>query len=291
MSDRQKAFLLIILSSIMGGGMGAFTKIGLSEIPPLSFAFTRFFLALLIVMPLLIKAKRKIIKDFAVVGPLSLFASVNIIFFTLGVKTTTATISQVLYAGVPILIGFLSYLFLKEKLGIQKTIGILIGFVGVLVVVFLPLIEQNNFFSGDLLGNMIISIGVVCWSIYMFASKKLQKTHSPFIIVGIFIILTTLILFPFFLLDLKTNYGWWIHLSFNSLVSMFYVVFIGTIGSYLLGQYAIKHGGTVFASMTFYIQPIFAFLIAYLTLGERLTLGIFVGGLLALLGVFFTTKR
>ena len=59
---------------------------------------------------------------------------------------------------------------------------------------------------------------------------------------------------------------------------------------YLLNQYAIKHGGSVLASMQFYLFPVFAYLSAFLLLGEQLTLGLVVGGTLALLGVYHTLR-
>lgn len=205
MTDRQKAFLSIFLGSILGGAMGAVTKVGLLEIPPLSFAFIRFFVATVIIFPFILKSERKIIKDFITVAPMSLLAALNIAFFTIGVKTTTATISQILYAGVPIIIGLVSHFLLSEKLGFAKISGIIVGFIGVLVVVFLPILEKGKVFSGDLTGNIIIAAGVVCWSLYMVFSKRIQKTYSPFVIVSIFIMLTAIVLFPFFLLDLKNK--------------------------------------------------------------------------------------
>lgn len=291
MNDRQKAFFSIVLVSLFGGAMGAVTKIGLSNIPPLSFAFIRFFIAFLIIIPFIRKAERKIIKDFVALAPISLLATINIVLFTLGVKATTATISGLLYAATPLIIALFSYLFIAEKLNRNKILGIIIGFMGVLVVVFLPFLEKGKAFSGDLFGNLLISAAVVCWSFYMIFSKKMQKTYSPFVIVSIFTILTTLALFPFFLVDLKLNYGWWNGVEISSFISLFYAGAVGTVMSYLLNQYAIRHGGSVFASMAFYIQPLFAFLSAFFLLGEGLTLGILLGGSLALIGVFFVTKK
>ncbi|MDO8658564.1 MAG: DMT family transporter [Candidatus Levybacteria bacterium] len=292
MTNRQKAFLFIFIGSIMGGAISAVTKVGLIEIPPLSFAFLRFFGAAIIITPFyILKKKRKVIKDFIAVAPISVLAAANIALFTIGVKTTTATISQILYAGVPIIIGLVSHFLLSEKLGFTKISGIAVGFIGVIIVIFLPILEKGKAFSGDLTGNMLIATGVISWSLYIVFSKRMQKNYSPFVIVSIFIILTAIVLFPFFLIDLRTNNGWWINVGFNSLISLLYVVIIGTIITYLLMQYAIKHGGIVFSSMAFYLQPVFGFLAAFIILGEGLTTGILIGGILALLGVFFVTKK
>lgn len=291
MSNRQKAFLSVFLSAVLGGGMGAVTKIGLAEIPPLSFAFLRFFIATIIISPYIFKYKRAVMKNLVQIAPLSLLASANIALFTIGIKMTTATIAGILYAGAPLLISFISYSLLQEKLVLKKIIGIFIGFTGVIVIVFLPIIESGKTFAGNLTGNLIIVTAVVCWSFYLAFSKKLHLDHSPFRIVSIFIIVTTVVLMPFFFMDLKTNYGWWENIGLNSLLAMFYVTILGTIITYVLTQHAIKHGGSIFASMIFYLQPVFAFLFAFILLGEKLTSGIIIGGGLALFGVFFVTKK
>lgn len=291
MNDKQKAIFSIFAYSVLGGAMAAVTKVGLSQIPPFSFAFVRFFLATLIVIPFIWHKRKFLIKDFKTLGPFSIFATLNIIFFVLGINLTTANISQILYAVVPIVVGLLTHFALGEKLSSRKIMGIMIGFIGTFLVLFLPILEKGGKFSGNLMGNILLAMAVICCSGYIMLSKKAQETHSPFHIVSIFIILTTIALFPFFLFESITRYGWWSGININSVFSMSYVVLAGTIFTYLLNQYSIKHGGSVFASMAFYLAPLFGFLVAFFLLGEQLTLGLIIGGVLALLGVFITTKK
>ncbi|MDP3987640.1 MAG: DMT family transporter [Candidatus Levybacteria bacterium] len=291
MSDRQKAFISIIVGSIVGGVVSTFMKVGLNEIPPLSFAFLRFFLASLIIFPFILKKKKNIIKHFIAISPISLFATANIALFVLGIRYTTATVSQILYAAVPLFIGLVSYLFLSQRLPLNKIWGIILGFLGIVVVVVLPILEKGRSFSGDLSGNLIITLGVVCYSIYMILSKKIQEKYSPFEITSIFIFLTSIVLFPFFLLELRSYSGWWNHATLIDYSTIIYSALFATVFAYILGQYAIKHGGAIFASMSFYVQPIVAFVSASFILGEKLTAGIIIGGSLALLGVFITTKK
>ena len=291
MNDKQKAFFAIFGYALLGGAMAAITKVGLSQIPPFSFAFVRFFLATLIVTPFIWSKRRFLIRDFKTLGPFSIFATLNIIFFVVGINLTTANTSQILYAVVPIVVGLLTHFVLGEKLSSKKIMGIIVGFIGTFLVLFLPILDKGGKFSGNLTGNILLTIAVVCFSGYIMLSKKAQKTHSPFHIVSIFIILTTIGLFPFFLFESISQYGWWNGISINSVFSISYVVLAGTISTYLLNQYSIKHGGAVFASMAFYLSPIFGFLVAFFLLGEQLTMGLIVGGVLALLGVYITTKK
>lgn len=291
MSDRQKAIVGIFLGSLFTGAVAAVTKVGLEEIPPLSFAFLRFLVASILLLPLFIRKSSNILKDLTALAPPSIFATANIIFFVIGIKTTTATIGQMLYAGVPLLTGLIAHYLNTEKLTRQKSIGITVGFVGVILIVLLPVLEQGKMFSGGLRGNLLIAAGVISWSFYMAFSKKAQARFSPFIITSAFILITTIVLSPLFLLELKTASGWWNGITSAGILSIAYVALIVTIGGYWLNQYIIKLGGSIFASMGFYLTPVFAFLAAFVLLGERLTAGFILGGALSLLGIYLTTRK
>lgn len=291
MTDRQKAFVSIIAVVFIGGATSAIAKIGLSQVTPISFAFLRFLLAAIVVSPYLFHRKKEIVRHRKELFFVSIFATFNVLFFTLGLKTTTATISSLLYAGTPLLTGIIGYLVLHERLTRAKISGMIIGFIGVLLVVFLPVIESQQKFSGDLTGNLLIIFAVMCWSFYMVFSKKAQRHHSPFFLTSVFILITTVLLFPLFVIDITTNLSWIQNIRFSGILAITYVAIITTVISYLFNQYAIKHGGAVFASMTFYLQPPIAYIAAFFLLGEQLTSGLLLGGVLSILGVYLVTKR
>lgn len=284
--DKKKALFAILIGALIAGAIPALTKIGLREVPPLSFAFLRFLLALLFLIPYLLKQKWQ---DYIIVLPLSVLATLNIAFFVLGIQTTTATISQLLYAGSPLITVLISYIVLKSENRNEKILGIIIGFLGILVIVFLPIIEGNRVLSGDMLGNVLIVAGVVLYSFYLSFSKKAQVEYSPLFITSSFILTTVFVLLPFFIWD-TLNSLWFQNISTGGILSILYAGLLGTLVPYYLIQYTVRHGGAVFASLSFYLIPIFAFLTAFLLLGESLTPGILIGGTLALLGVYLATR-
>lgn len=290
MSDKEKAIYSIFFGALIGGATTSMAKIGVSQMPPLSFAFLRFFLAGIIILPVVIKNKY-LLKDYISLFPLSFLATVNIALFAFGIVKTTATIGQLLYAGVPLIVTLLSFIIFKERIKRHKILGIILGFIGVIVIVLLPVLEKGKAFSGNLTGNILIAFGVLFWSTYMIFSGKVLKKYSPFFVTSSFIFTCVLFLLPFFLLDLKIHPLWWSHVNSQGLTSVVYIAIGGTILTYVLGQYAIRHGGSVIASTTYYLLPFFAFLSAFVLLSERLTSGIIIGGLLAFLGVFFVTKK
>lgn len=291
LTAKQKAFVSVILGTLLTAAIAAVTKKGIHEIPPLSFAFVRFCIASLCVLPFFLKRKKTFIAEIRTVAPVTLFATANIIFFVTGLKLTTANISQIIYAGVPFLTGVIAYIVLKEKLATKKVIGIVVGFIGVLLVTLMPFIEKGKAFSGNISGNLLLMCAAVAWSFYMVYSKKLQRKYSPFLISSSFILITAVLLFPFFLYDLKVNFGWWHHVTGWGIFAVVYMAIIATIVTYFLVQYSIKHGGSVFAAMLFYLVPVLGVLVDFLVLGEKLTPVFTVGGMLALFGIFLVMRN
>lgn len=289
-SSHKLAIIAIILAAIVGGGIPVFTKIGLKTITPLNFLFLRFFIASLFMLLILLKKERiKFDKQIFKVMLLSLLATANVIFFTFGVRLTTATISQMLYAAVPIIAGAFSFFLLKERLSLNKSSGIIIGFIGIAIIILLPVIGKASPFKGSLGGNILIFTGVVCFSLYTVFSKKMQKYYSPTFLTTVFSLTTAFVLFFISLSDFTLQSLWLDPLPTEALFSVLYVGILGTAGYYILYQYALKHGTPIIASMTMYLQPIGTFCWALVLLGEHLTGGFVIGATLAITGALLVT--
>jgi len=153
-SDHRLALIIVIFAGILTGGTSVYVKLGLREIPPFTFTFIRFFLALVFFIPLILKTKFKINKDSLPVFLVSLLSTLNIILFSFGIRLTSASLGQLIYALVPILSVIISHYLLKEKITWKKILGILLGFAGMGVII-IPAV--SNFKTGNstgLLGNI-----------------------------------------------------------------------------------------------------------------------------------------
>lgn len=285
-----KSVFLIFLIAFIGGGVSVFAKISLKEIPPLSFTLLRFLLATCVLLPFVIKNKEFQFKNLKKVISISLLATANVTLFIFGVGRTTAIISQMLYAGVPLIAGVFSFLLLKEKIYPRKLSGMLIGFIGVLLIVLLPVFGQHKSLNGDLLGNLIILIGVCSFSLYSVLSKQFQKEYSPLELTIFFVLTTTAVQLLLAPLDFKQNQIWWSGISAGAVFGVIYVGVLGTGIYYLIYQHAIKNTTPIIASMTLYLQPIFAFLWASVLLGEKITPEFILGAILAFIGVALVTN-
>lgn len=289
MSDKTKGILVIVLAALVSGAVSPVTKIGLVIIPPFSFSFVRFIIASFCLLPLFLKSKPKFNKEFIYLILLSILPTLNVALFVVGLKSTTASVSQFLYAATPLLAGIFSYFIFNEKLSLKKLFFILIGLIGVSLVIFLPLLQKNKLFAGSLEGNALIMLGVILWSLYFVYSKRLQKKYSPMTITSIFIFVATILFFFLSAWEFQRNSLWIEQIKSTSIYAMLYVSLFATVGSYLLNQYAIKFAGPVVASFLFYLLPIFGYLFSFLLLGEKLTIGLIVGTALVFLSVTLMT--
>lgn len=293
LSSKQLAIIAILLSAIIGGGTPVTTKIALREMPSFSFTFFRFVIAAITILPIFLKEKPKFHKDIYKVILFSLFMTVNVIFFPLGVHLTTATIASTLYIFGPIIVAILFYFFIKETFNKKKIVGIIFSLIGALTIILLPEISKGTAFVGSLSGNLFITIAVVATALYTVFSKRFQKEYTPIQLTSIFIFTSCIVLVPLAGFDLITTPHWWKDVTGSAIFTTLYTGLLGTTVWYLLYQYAIKHGSPFIAATVLYLQPITTFLFAFTFLGEQLTSEFLFGALLAFVGVYLSinTKK
>ncbi len=290
--EDYQTLLWVVILAALGGGVPTFSKMALEVLPTFTFIFLRFLTAAIILVPLFIKAKEKILKkDIWPIILVSLFGTGNVVLFAFGVKETTATVAQVLYAAVPIVALIASFIILKTTFQKKKIIGVLLGLIGVLIIILTPTFGDNGSGIGTLSGNLLVLFAVISYSLYTVFSKNLLKIYSPLMLTTMMVI-TTLAIQSILIASEVSHYPDTLNVvTFKGVVGVLYVGIIGTALFFLFYQKIIRKANPVVASMTFYLQPIFSFVWAFFLLGERLTPTLVVGSILAFLGASLVTKK
>jgi len=282
---KYKIFILILIIAITGGGTGVFFKIALREIPPDLLTLLRFVFAFIVLLPFFLKENNLIVPNRTRLILISLFATINVIFFLIGLQYTTASIASMLYAAVPFVAGIFAWKIIREEIGFYKWLGIVIGFIGTLVIVIGPKLGTASAASGSLLGNLILLFSICAFSLYSVLSKKYENVYSPIILTKYFILTTIIVQFIFMLLHLGESFNLLQSISLTAWLSVLYTGVLGTALFYLLYQYIVKRASPVLASMVFYLQPISAVIWAYLVINEKITSIFVLGSLLIFLGL------
>lgn len=290
MKNSTKATFALLGTIILWSYMVVVSRQIVAEIEPITVLFLRLLIASVFFLPFFIFNHTWKKPHFWKLLFISLGSTINLTFFILGIKYTTASASQIIYAAMPILILIYGRFVYKEKQTWTKIMGILIGFIGLLLIGYLSSIEKGETISGTLHGNLLISIAMLGWTFYLLASKKISKYFSP-IELGSTSILVSFIISAviYFINPFSTDSS--LILNKGQFFAIFYIGFAGTFLTYLLYQYAVKHSSPLKVSMTSYIQPITTAFLAILLLNERLTFYFVIGSVLVLLGVFLTSYR
>ena len=288
MKNSTKATFALLGTVLLWSYMVVISRQIVFDIDPVTVLFLRLLIASIFFLPFFIFNHTWKKPHFLKLLLISLGSTTNLTFFILGIKYTTASASQIVYAAMPILIFTYGRLILKEKQTPIKITGIIIGFLGLLLIGFLSAIEKGATITGTLYGNILISIAMLGWTFYLLTSKKISKYFNPIELGSTSILVSFIISTVIFFVNQSLTHSSLI-LNKGQFFTIFYIGFAGTFLTYLLYQYAVKHSSPLKVSLTSYIQPVTTAFLAILILGEKLTYYFIIGSIFVLLGVFFTS--
>jgi drug/metabolite transporter (DMT)-like permease len=208
------------------------------------------------------------------------------LFFFKGLKLIEASRAAIIIANNPIFIALFSALFFKEKLNSLKVTGILISVSGAIIV-----ISRGNLLEilqGNLgLGEFYIFLCVISWVIFSLLGKVVMADLSPLSSVAYSSITGTVLLF---LPALREGMADCVYYSISDWWNIFYLGFFGTVLGFVWFYEGINHIGPTKAGLFINFVPISAILLAFVILGEPLTLSLLIGTLLVSTGVYLTNR-
>jgi len=279
-------FLLTILALIWASAFFNI-KIATYSYGPLTIAFLRIFFGAIPVILLCFFKKIKIeafSKDwhwFAAIGIINLVIPFFLIAY--GVQKVQSNLAAILMASTPLTAAGLAHFFTKnEKINLTKSIGVLIGFSG---IIFLfsdnILINKNNFFSAFLIlfGSCFYVIGGLLT--LKISTKKNENVTASILIWG------ALVLMP---ISLFLEQPWNLTPRLDSTLSLIYLGIFSTGVAWLLRFYILKHNGLVFQAQVAYLIPIFGVILGYLILSEAITSRIVIALIAVIIGIYIVKK-
>lgn len=293
MSSRTKAIIAIFIASILWASSGTVSKLLFPVIDPIPLAMLRLGIASAVLVPIFfIRKHPPVIKMLLDMWPVTLAAFLNFFFFTVGVSKTTANASTVIYTTTPLLTLLLAKATIQEYSNKRKLAGIIIGLVGVMTILLLPVLTRKQSFNGDLVGNLLIICAVCCWTYYIVGSRKLiAHLHYESLTITTVIISVSFVLMA--LLTCLTPHRPILPAAVSG-IHPFLLLYFGvavTVVTFALQQLTIQLSSATTASLTNYIQPVFSFTYNAIFLGEMLTPEFLFGSILVLVGVFIVTSE
>ena len=280
-------YLLLTLLSLIWASAFFNIKIATYSFGPVTIAFLRVFFGALPVLLLCyfkkikIEAFSKDWKWFAIIGLVNLV--IPFILISYGVKFVQSNLAAILMSTTPLSSTVLAHFFLKgEKFNLLKTIGLLIGFSGI-VFLFSDnfLINENNFVAA-----LLILLGSTCYVIGGVITLKISNKKNENVTCSI-LIWASIMLFPLTLIFEKP---WMLNPSMDSIISVIYLGIFPTGIAWLLRFKILKTNGLIFHSQVSYIIPIFGIILGYIFLKEIITSKIIVALIAVFIGIYLARK-
>lgn len=283
------AILGLILANIIWGASFPIYKWTLEVVPPFTFAFLRFFLGALILLPFVYKTL-KIAKEDRLkvifVSFIGITILIPLIFF--GLRLTPSINAPIIFALGPIFLIIAAVVFLKENLRAKALAGTIISLLGVLGIILRPVLEEG--LTGGVLGNLLLFLATLISVTTVVMLKGLTKRNN-FVTLGFWIFLIgSLPLLPLVFME---SQSFNLNTGFNTqaLIGVAYGVIFSTVIAHTLLIYGLRYIKASEVGVFTYVDPIAAILIAIPLLGEVITLPYIIGAMLVFLGIFIAEGR
>lgn len=283
-------YIKLLLTAFFWGGTFIAGKMIANSVHPVCASFLRFAIAsfFLLILTLTTEGRipalrKKQILPVILLGLTGVFAY-NILFLT-GLKYIDAGRAALIIANNPIIISLLSALFFKEQLNGFKAVGICLSVIGAMTVISNGRIADiGSYHIGT--GEILIAGCVLSWVAYSLIGKFVMAELSPLVSVTYSAVIgALLLLFPALYSGLG---GAVLTYAIIDWANLFYLGFFGTVLGFFWYYQGIEHIGAMKASVFINFVPISAILLAFLFLKEKITISIFLGALLVILGVYLT---
>ena len=262
-------------------------KIATYSYGPITIAFLRSFFGTIPLVLICYLRKIKIeafSKDwywFAAIGIINLVIPFFLIAY--GVQKVQSNLAAILMASTPLTAAVLAHFFTSnEKINLLKSVGILVGFSGIVFLFFDEiLINENNFFSAFLIlfGSCFYVVGGVLT--LRISNKKNENVTASICIWA------TLFLFP---ISMFIEQPWNLTPRLDSTISLIYLGVFSTGIAWLLRFYILKKNGLVFQAQVAYLIPIFGVILGFIFLKEEITSRVAFSLLAVILGIYLVKR-
>jgi len=278
MSNNKLAIFLIITSVFFGTVMLSFLKIAQEDVNVFVAGFFRFFLGLVIILPYIIKERDFVLKTThlkqhflrAILG-----LPAMLLYFSALVLLPIEKLTAISFV-VPLIVTILAVFFLGEKIYIYRTLALILGFSGMLVIIRPGFVDIS-------IGVYMVLFSALLWSINIIITKQISKDDSAITILAyqsIFMSLLSFFIVIFF----------W---EIPSLKTFIYLILAAMCGTVL--HLALNHAfKLVDVSMTqpySFLNLVFASIIGYFVFDENPDLYTWIGALIIFIGVLIISYR
>jgi drug/metabolite transporter (DMT)-like permease len=287
----MKARLVWLVLCGIWGSTWLFIKIGLADLPPLTFAGIRFVIASLI-LTLLVLARRarfpRTRRDWtliAISGVLSFTLNYGLIFW--GEQHVSSGLAAVLQSTIPAFGLLIAHLYLpQERMTTAKVFGVLLGVLGVAVI-----------FSNQLIiaGKMALLGGVAIVASAFFAAyanvlvKAFGGHMDPQVLAAGQMVCGFV---PLLAVGIPTEGNpFHFHWTTMAVISLLYLVIVGSVIAFALYYWLVRHMDVTKSMLIALVTPVVAVVLGIIVLHEKLNWRLLAGAACIISGIALIVLR
>ena len=218
----------------------------------------------------------------------------NQLLFFHGLNLTSPIDASIIITAVPVMVVVFSAFLLKEKITTNKIIGIIIGAIGAILLVWYG---KGGVGTSSILGNIFVLINAASYALYLVLVKPLMKKYNPITVITWVFIFGFVFVVPIGIKDvITTDFS---AFTLNTYLTVTFVIIGTTFFAYLFNIYALSKLSPSVTGSYIYLQPvvsfsmvlIYAFLLGYDEYAQDINMIKILSCLLVIAGVYLISKK
>jgi len=287
----MKSRLVWLLLCLIWGSTWLFIKLGLSDLPPFTFAGIRFVIACSILFTIVAARRLPLPRTradwllLATTGVLSFSLNYGLLFW--GEQYISSGLAALLQATIPVFGLVIAHFYLPtEQMTPVKIFGVVMGVVGVGVIFSNQLTVAG---PKALAGSAVLIVGSACAAYANVLVKARGAKLNPAILAGgqMFFGLIPLLLIGIPLEGNPLNFHW----TRMAVISLFYLAIVGSVAAFLLYYWLVQHMDVTKTMLVALVTPVIAVTLGVLVLDEELNWRTFAGGAMIISGIGLIVLR
>jgi drug/metabolite transporter (DMT)-like permease len=278
---------LVLMTAIWGSNF-VVLKFTFLEIAPMAFMPLRFLLASALILIVLAARERTLglrREDYLKVVVVGLVGtSFYQLLFINGVALTTASNSALILSSTPAFIALINRMSGRERLDRRGWLGIALAILGIVLIV-----ESTNgveWGSAALVGDLLILIGTLCWSLYSVLSAPLLKVYSPLRVTALSMAFGTI---PLLFLGAPALLAQdWSRVGASGWAGLTYSFTLAIVVAYIIWNVGVRRIGGARTAIYNNLTPVVASLVAAVFLNEAITPLKILGAFVIFVGLYLT---
>jgi drug/metabolite transporter (DMT)-like permease len=213
--------------------------------------------------------------------------SINIAAFIAGLDYSTPVNSSILIIISPIFVVILSFFIFKNKINFIKILGIILGFIGAIILILTA--DSNSSIGRNIpLGNFLFIVNSISYAYYLIIVKPMAEKYDLITLFKWLFLIGLVFNFPLGI-NQFLDVDWQNLPLLQAILPMSFVVICTTFMTYFLNGYALTKLTSTEVAVFMYLQPIIGVMFAIFTKSDTITLTIVIASMLIFSGVYLTT--